>query len=106
MKPVATKFRPFDDRVLVKPDVGAEKIGLIYVPENARERPNYGRVISIGPGIAKRGGGMIAMPDVKPGDHVVYGEYAGQRYDFDDGEYIIMRGDDVKAVLEEEAIAS
>jgi chaperonin GroES len=98
----AEKFRPLSDRLLVKPVVAPEKVGLIILPDAARDsmRPNYGRVVAMGPGVRKKGGGML-MIDVKLQDLVVYGEYSGSVVEFDGVEHLIMRSDDVKAVLEE-----
>ena len=87
-------MRPINDRVVVKPAEAEQKTkGGIIIPDTAKEKPQRGEVIAVGPG--KEGNLMT----VQVGDTVVYGKYAGQEFNYDGEEYLIMREDDILVVL-------
>jgi chaperonin GroES len=87
-------MKPINDRVVVKPAPAEEKtIGGIIIPDTAKEKPQRGEVVSVGPG--KDG---IAMT-VKKGDTVLYGKYAGQEINHEGADYLIMREDDILVIL-------
>ncbi len=93
------KIRPLNDRVLVQPITGEEKTaGGIIVPDSAKEKPMKGKVVSIGPGITNKDGKRIPL-DVKVDDVVLYGKYSGTEFKLNDIEYLIMKEDDILAVL-------
>ena len=94
------KIRPLHDRLLVKRiDEEAKSKGGIIIPDTAKEKPQEGRVVAAGSG--KRGEDGEARPlDVHKGDRVLFGKYAGTEVQVDGREQIILREDDVLAVLE------
>ncbi|MFH1006957.1 MAG: co-chaperone GroES [Candidatus Latescibacterota bacterium] len=92
--------RPLADRVLVKPlDAGEQVKGGIIIPDTAKEKPQEGMVISVGPGKISDSGDRIAM-NVKVDDKVLYGKYAGTEVRLDDVEYMIMSESDILAIIE------
>jgi chaperonin GroES len=94
---MAAKLQPMADRVLVKPMEKEEmtKSG-IYLPDTAKEKPQEGEVIAIGPGKLTDDGKRIAM-DLKVGDTVIYAKYGGTEIKVDDDELIILRESDILA---------
>ena len=87
-------LKPINDRVVVKPAAAdAKTSGGIIIPDTAKEKPQKGKIIAVGPG--KDG---IKMT-VKKGDNVLYGKYAGQELEYDGTEYLIMREDDILVVI-------
>lgn len=87
-------MKPINDRVIVKPAPAEEKTsGGIIIPDTAKEKPQRGEVIAVGPG--KEG----IKPTVKKGDIVLYGKYAGQELAHEGHDYLIMREDDILVVL-------
>ena len=93
-------LRPLGDRVLVKPSESKEvKRGGIIIPDTAKEKPQEGEVIAAGKGKIGDDGKLIAM-DVKKGDKVLYGKYAGTEVKIEDVEYMIMGQDDILAIIE------
>jgi len=94
------KIRPLHDRMLVK---GVEeqdaRRGGIIIPDTAKERPQEGEVIAVGNGKVTDEGKKIAL-DVKAGDRILFGKYSGSEVTIEDEEYVIMREDDVLAILE------
>ena len=93
------KVRPLADRVLVEPLEAAEKTaGGIYIPDNAKEKPQKGRVIATGSGKASDTGSLIKM-EVRVGDIVLYGKYSGTEVAVDEMEYLILRESDILAIL-------
>ena len=94
---MATKLQPMADRVLVKPIEKEEmtKSG-IYLPDTAKEKPQEGEVIAVGPGKMSEDGKRIEM-DVKAGDTVIYAKYGGTEIKVDDEELIILRESDILA---------
>ena len=94
------KCRPLHDRIIVQRiDEGEQKIGGIIIPDSAKEKPQQGKVISAGDGKVKDDGKRIPL-DVKAGDTILFGKYSGQEIKLDGEEYLIMREDEVLAVLE------
>ena len=94
---MAAKLQPLADRILVKPIEKEEmtKSG-IYLPDTAKEKPQEGEVIAVGPGKMSEDGKRIAM-DVKVGDTVIYAKYGGTEIKVDDEELIILRESDILA---------
>ncbi len=99
-KKTTTNVRPLADRVLVK-RIEEEQLtkGGIIVPDTAKEKPQQGRVIEVGPGRMTEDGTRIKM-EVKKGDKVLFGKYAGTEVTIDDEEYLILREDDILAIIE------
>jgi chaperonin GroES len=96
------KVRPLGDRILVK-RLEEEEImkGGIIIPDTAKEKPQRGEVVAVGLGRLDDDGKRIPL-DVKEGDNILFGKYAGNEVTIDDEEYLIMREDDVLAVVEAE----
>lgn len=94
-------IRPLNDRVLVKRLEAKEQtsVGGIIIPDTAKEKPQEGEVIAVGPGKSLDSGSVQAMT-VKTGDKVLFGKYAGTDVKLDDEDYIIMREDDILGILE------
>ena len=87
-------MKPINDRVVVKPAPADEKTkGGIIIPDTAKEKPQRGEVVAVGPG--KDGNAMT----VSKGDVVLYGKYAGQELNYEGEDYLIMREDDILVVL-------
>ena len=96
------KVRPLHDRLLVRRIEEKESIrGGIIIPDTAKEKPQEGEVVAIGPGRLTEEGKRIAM-EVKKGDHILIGKYTGTDVKLDGTEYIILREDDVLGVLARE----
>lgn len=95
----AAKIQPLHDRVVVKPTDEAEQMrGGLYIPDTAKEKPQQGEVVAVGPGKFSEQGERIT-PDVKKGDKVLYGKYSGTDVTVDGQEYLILREADILAVL-------
>ena len=95
--------RPLHDRIIVsRIEEGEQKVGGIIIPDSAKEKPQQGKVIAAGAGKVKDDGKRIAL-DVKAGDLILFGKYSGQEIKLDGEEYLIMREDEVLAVIDEEA---
>jgi chaperonin GroES len=95
------KTRPLHDRVLLKRIEEKESVkGGIIIPDTAKEKPMEGEVISVGPGKMMEDGKRSPM-DLKAGDRVLFGKYAGTEIKLDDVEYLIMREQEILAVLTE-----
>ncbi len=93
------QVRPLHDRVLVKRVEEKEVVkGGIIIPDTAKEKPMEGDVISVGPGKMMEDGKRLPM-DVKAGDRVLFGKYAGTEIKIDDEEYVIVREEEILAVL-------
>jgi chaperonin GroES len=94
------KFRPLHDRLLVERiDEESKTKGGIIIPDTAKEKPQEGRVLAVGPG--RRGDdGEILPLDVRPGDRVLFAKYAGTDIKIDGEDRVILREDDVLAVLD------
>jgi chaperonin GroES len=94
------KIRPPHDRLLVECLEEREvKKGGIIIPDTAKEKPQEGKVIAVGNGKVSDDGKKIPL-DVKAGDKILFGKYSGSDVKLDDREYLIMREDDVLAILE------
>ena len=86
--------KPLSDRVLVLPNPAEEKTaGGLFIPDTAKEKPLAGKVIAVGPGTAD-----VKM-EVKTGDQVLYGKYAGQEIQVDGVDYLIMKQNDILAII-------
>jgi len=93
---MAMNIRPLHDRVLIKPMDAQEKVkGGIIIPDSAKERPQEGKVIAVGPGKSEE-----EKMAVKVGDKVIYSKYAGSELKIDDEDYLLMREDDILGVIE------
>lgn len=94
---MAIKLQPLGDRVVVKPMTEEEvSKGGIILPDTAKERPQRGQVIAVGPGRLDEDGKRVAM-EVKKGDKVIYAKYAGTEIKEDEEEYLILRESDILA---------
>jgi len=95
------KFRPLHDRVVVKRIEAEEKSsGGIIIPDTAKEKPQQGEVIAVGPGGRDEAGKLIPM-DVQVGDRVLFGKWSGTEVKIDGKEYLIMKESDIMGVLVE-----
>ncbi len=95
----AVKIRPLHDRVIVQRlEEGEQKVGGIIIPDTAKEKPQQGKVIAVGLG-KKEKNERVAL-DVKEGETILFGKYSGQDIKIDGEEYLIMREDEVLAVLD------
>jgi chaperonin GroES len=95
------KFRPLHDRVVVKRIEAEEKTaGGIIIPDTAKEKPQQGEVVSVGPGGRDEAGKLIPI-DVKPGNRVLFGKWSGTEVKLDGVEYLIMKESDIMGVIEE-----
>jgi len=93
------KVTPLSDRVLVKRlEAAEEKRGGIIIPDTAKEKPQQGQIIAVGPGRLTEDGKRIA-PEVKKGQRVLIGKYAGTEVKIDGEEFIILREDDILGIL-------
>ena len=94
---MAASLQPMADRVLVKPTEKEEKTKSgIYLPDTAKEKPQEGEVLAVGPGKVSDDGKRIT-PDVKVGDHVIYAKYGGTEIKVDDEDMMILRESDILA---------
>ncbi len=95
------KIRPLADRVVVERIEEEEvKKGGIIIPDTAKEKPQKGRVIAVGPGRKTEDGKVIPV-DVKEGDVVIFSKYAGTEVEIEDKKYLVMREDEILGVIEE-----
>jgi chaperonin GroES len=98
------KFRPLQDRVLIRRIESEEKTaGGIIIPDTAKEKPQEGEVVSVGPG-ARDESGKVHPLDVKAGDRVLFGKWSGSEIKLDNEELIIMKESDILGVLEGAAL--
>ena len=87
-------IKPLSDRVLIVPAPAEEKTaGGLFIPDTAKEKPLVGKVVAVGPGTAE-----VKM-ELKEGDKVLYGKYAGTEIHFDGEDYLIMKQSDILAIL-------
>ena len=94
------KFRPLHDRVVIRRIEGEEKTkGGIIIPDTAKEKPQEGEVIAVGPGGRDEAGKLI-RPDVKAGDKVLFGKWSGTEVKLDGEELLIMKESDIMGILE------
>jgi chaperonin GroES len=98
--------RPLHDRVIVRRlEEGEQKIGGIIIPDSAKEKPQRGEVIAAGNGRVNDEGQRVPL-DVKAGDQILFGKYTSQEVKLDGEEYLIMREDEVLAIIESGATKS
>jgi chaperonin GroES len=98
--------RPLHDRIIVQRiEEGEQKIGGIIIPDTAKEKPQQGKVIAAGNGKTKDDGNRQPL-DVKAGDLILFGKYSGQEIKLEGEEYLIMREDEVLAVIDEAEAAA
>ena len=94
------KVRPLHDRIIVQRiEEDEQRVGGIIIPDTAKEKPQQGKVIEVGKGKIEKDGKITPL-DVKAGDTVLFGKYAGQEIKIDGGEYLIMREEEVLGVIE------
>jgi chaperonin GroES len=94
------KIRPLHDRILVKRDEEKEaKKGGIIIPDTAKEKPQEGKVITVGNGRVNEDGKKIPL-DVKANDRILFGKYSGSEVKIDHEDYLIMKEEDVLAIIE------
>ncbi len=94
------KMKPLYDRVLVKRvEEKEQKRGGIIIPDTAKEKPMEGRVVAVGAGRIEKDGKRIT-PEVKVGDRILFGKYAGTEIKIDDDEHVILREDEVLGILQ------
>jgi len=97
---LSMKVRPLADRILVKREEPNETVrGGIIIPDTAKEKPQEGKVIAVGPGRLDESGNRVPV-EVKEGDRILMGKYAGTEVKIDGEDHLIMREDDVLAVIE------
>ena len=101
------KLQPLGDRVVVKPneDQDMRTTSGLVIPDTAKEKPQTGEVIAVGPGALDEDGERMPM-DVKVGDVVLYSKFAGTEVKLEGEEYLIMREDEVLGVLEGKAVSA
>ena len=93
-------FRPLHDRVVVRRIEAEEKTsGGIIIPDTAKEKPQEGEVIAVGPGARDEAGKLVAL-DVKPGDRVLFGKWSGTEVKIDGEDLLIMKESDILGVIE------
>ena len=97
---MALKIRPLHDRILVKRLEEQETVrGSIIIPDSAKEKPQEGKVVAVGNGKVGDDGKRTPL-DVKAGDKILFGKYSGSEVKIEDDEYLILREEDVLAVLD------
>jgi chaperonin GroES len=93
-------IRPLHDRLIVRRlDEGEQKVGGIIIPDSAKEKPQQGEVIAAGVGAINKEGKRVPL-DVKAGDRILFGKYTSQEVKLNGEEYLIMREDEVLAVID------
>ena len=95
---MAISMKPLADRVVVQPMESETMKGGIIIPDTAKEKPQQGKIVAVGPGRVSDNGERVA-PEVKKGDVVLYGKYAGTEVTVEGHEYLILREGDVLAIL-------
>jgi chaperonin GroES len=92
--------RPLHDRVIIERiEEGEQKVGGIIIPDSAKEKPQQGKIIAAGKGRIEKDGRVTPL-DVKAGDTILFGKYAGQEIKIDGNDYLIMREEEVLGVIE------
>ena len=95
----ATKIQPLSDRVVIKALEESEEMrGGLYIPDTAKEKPQQGQVVAVGPGKVSDEGTRIDM-DVAVGNKVLYGKYSGTEVTVDGDQYLILRESDILAII-------
>src|SRR6266550_367825 len=96
-------IRPLHDRIIVRRlEEGEQKVGGIIIPDTAKEKPQQGKVLAVGNGRSTEAGKRIPL-DVKAGNLILFGKYSGQEIKLDGEEYLIMKEDEVLAVIDSHA---
>ena len=96
---MAVTIRPLYDRILVQRlEDEQQSAGGIIIPDSAKEKPQQAKVVAVGKG-KKLDDGTIIEPDVKPGDKILFGKYSGAEVKMDGEEYLILREDEILAIL-------
>lgn len=91
-------IKPLGDRILIRPlNDTEEKVGSLYIPDTAKEKPQEGKVEEVGPGRTEDG--KVIPPEVKVGDRVLYGKYSGTEIKHNGQEYLIVRESDILAII-------
>ena len=94
------KFRPLHDRVVVRRVKAEEKTsGGIIIPDTAKEKPQEGEVLSVGPGMRDESGKIVAL-DVKAGDRILFGKWSGTEVKIDGEDLLIMKESDIMGIIE------
>ena len=100
------KFKPLHDRVVVRRiDEEAKTAGGIIIPDTAKEKPQQGEVVAVGPGARNEKGDLITL-DVKAGDRILFGKWSGTEVKIDGEELLIMKESDIMGVIEETVIGA
>jgi len=95
----ADKIQPLADRVVVRAlEEGEQMRGGLYIPDTAKEKPQEGEIVAVGPGTLSDDGSRNPM-EVAPGDRVLYGKYSGTEVTVDGEQYLILRESDILAVI-------
>ena len=95
---MALSIKPLADRVIVEPMEAETMKGGIIIPDTAKEKPQRGKIVAVGPGRVAEDGTRVT-PEVKKGDVVLYGKYSGTEVTVGDKDYLILREGDVLAIL-------
>ena len=95
---MAISVKPLADRVIVQPMEAETMKGGIIIPDTAKEKPQQGKIVAVGPGRVSDNGERVA-PEVKKGDVVLYGKYAGTEVTVEGNDFLILRESDVLAIL-------
>jgi chaperonin GroES len=99
------KFRPLHDRVVVRRVESEEKTaGGIIIPDTAKEKPQEGEIIAVGPGARDEAGKLVPL-DVKAGDRILFGKWSGTEVKIDGEDLLIMKESDVMGIIEGKAVA-
>ena len=94
------KFRPLHDRVVVRRiEEEGKTAGGIIIPDSAKEKPQEGEIVAVGPGARNEKGDLVPL-DVKPGDRVLFGKWSGTETKIDGEELLIMKESDIMAIIE------
>jgi chaperonin GroES len=100
------KIRPLYDRIVVKRiETQEQKIGGLYIPDSAKEKPQEGEVVAVGKGKRLEDGKVIPL-DVQVGDRILFGKYSGSDIKLDNEELLIMREDEVLGILDAQPVAA
>jgi len=95
---MALSIKPLADRVIIAPMEKETMKGGIIIPDTAKEKPQQGKIVAVGPGQISDNGDRV-VPEVKKGDVVLYGKYSGTEVNVDGNDYLILRESDVLAIL-------
>ena len=99
------KFRPLHDRVVVRRLESEERTkGGIIIPDTAKEKPQEGEVVAVGPGARDEGGKLVPI-DLKAGDRILFGKWSGTEVKLDGEEYLIMKESDIMGIVEKPVAA-